>query len=47
MEGGTATWNGLGTYGSGWSVQGTGDFNGDGNDDILWRHDVEKPPGCT
>jgi hypothetical protein len=22
-----------------WSVAGTGDFNGDGRDDILWRHE--------
>jgi len=22
-----------------WNVAGTGDFNGDGRDDILWRHD--------
>ena len=22
-----------------WQVAGTGDFNGDGNDDILWRND--------
>jgi NADH:ubiquinone oxidoreductase subunit len=22
-----------------WHVAGTGDFNGDGRDDILWRHD--------
>src|ERR687892_8400 len=22
-----------------WGVAGTGDFNGDGFDDILWRHD--------
>jgi len=21
-----------------WSIVGTGDFNGDGKDDILWRH---------
>jgi hypothetical protein len=23
----------------GWHIAGTGDFNGDGRDDILWRHD--------
>jgi FG-GAP-like repeat/FG-GAP repeat len=22
-----------------WHIQGTGDFNGDGNSDIIWRHD--------
>ena len=22
-----------------WHIQGTGDFNADGNGDILWRHD--------
>ena len=22
-----------------WTVAGTGDFNGDGRDDVLWRHD--------
>src|SRR6266542_3776884 len=22
-----------------WHIQGTGDFNGDGNSDVLWRHD--------
>ena len=25
--------------GTNWQVAGTGDFNGDGRDDILWRHD--------
>jgi hypothetical protein len=22
-----------------WHIPGTGDFNGDGNSDIIWRHD--------
>jgi hypothetical protein len=22
-----------------WHIQGTGDFNGDGKSDIVWRHD--------
>ena len=25
--------------GAGWHIAGTGDFNGDGRDDILWQHD--------
>ena len=25
--------------GTGWHIVGTGDFNGDGTDDILWRND--------
>jgi hypothetical protein len=27
--------------GAGWQVAGTGDFNGDGVDDILWRHNSD------
>ncbi len=29
--------NALGTIGTSWQVAGTGDFNGDGRSDILWR----------
>lgn len=32
-------WISLGIAGEGWSIQGTGDFNGDSVDDILWRHE--------
>src|ERR1700750_1818883 len=28
----------LGIVGNGWSIVGTGDFNGDGFGDILWRN---------
>ncbi|MCK8788103.1 hypothetical protein M0638_27490 [Roseomonas sp. NAR14] len=23
----------------GWAVEGIGDYNGDGDDDVLWQHD--------
>ena len=37
--------NGLvGTPGNDWQIAGTGDFNGDGKSDILWRHDFRG--GC-
>ncbi len=31
----------LGQYGVGWVVAGQGDINGDGKDDLFWRHPVE------
>ena len=31
--------NVLNDVSDGWHIQGVGDFNGDGRDDILWRHD--------
>ena len=30
---------GIGAVSSDWKVQGLGDFNGDGKQDVLWRHD--------
>ncbi|MES2904980.1 MAG: FG-GAP-like repeat-containing protein, partial [Pseudomonadota bacterium] len=32
--------NAFASIGTTWSVDGIGDFNGDGRDDILWRHDA-------
>jgi len=32
-------WVSLGNSGNGWAIAGTGDFDGSGTDDILWRHD--------
>ena len=31
-----------GTFGSAWDVAGVADFNADGVDDILWRHQSHK-----
>ncbi|MGH6797712.1 MAG: FG-GAP-like repeat-containing protein, partial [Roseiarcus sp.] len=28
----------LGVVGASWQIAGTGDFNGDGHSDILWRN---------
>jgi len=38
-SGNSNDWISLGTAGAGWSIQGTGDFDADGDDDILWRHE--------
>jgi hypothetical protein len=29
---------GIGNPGAGWSVRSLGDFDGDGKDDLVWRH---------
>ena len=29
----------FGGTGNDWHIEGTGDTNGDGKDDIIWRHD--------
>lgn len=44
VDGGTAIWNFNegprypGSLGTDWSIQGAGDFNGDGSSDVLWRN---------
>ena len=30
----------IGNQGSGWKIETTGDYNGDGKDDILWHNDT-------
>jgi len=37
---GTDNWIAIsGYFGKGWELEGTGDFNGDGKDEILWRYE--------
>ncbi|MFV1874309.1 hypothetical protein [Nioella sp.] len=38
MGSGTPSWQGLGQASFDWDIVGTGDYNGDGTDDILWRN---------
>jgi hypothetical protein len=42
---GSATWQPIGTAGANWEIAGTGDFNGDGTDDILWFNTVTDAVG--
>jgi hypothetical protein len=35
---GNVTAGGLGNPGGAWSIRAVGDFDGDGRDDLLWRH---------
>ncbi len=37
IDGGTATGAGIGNIPTNWAIEGIGDFNGDGSDDILMR----------
>jgi hypothetical protein len=38
VGGGALTNNGFNAFGAGWQVIGVGDFNGDGNADLLYRN---------
>ncbi|MEM7427977.1 MAG: hypothetical protein AAF441_17935, partial [Pseudomonadota bacterium] len=38
MNNGNAAWDYIGKAGPGWRPEGTGDYNGDGTDDILWNN---------
>jgi hypothetical protein len=41
MNGSTVTKTSvIGSASSDWKIAGTGDYNGDGNADILWRNDL-------
>ena len=46
MDGTNATFVGaVGPFNPGpiWEIKGTGDFNGDGKDDIIWQNDDGTP----
>jgi len=45
MDSGNAVWQGIGNGGSSWALADTGDYNGDGTDDILWQHATTNAVG--
>jgi hypothetical protein len=45
MNNGSPTWKPIGSGGANWVIAETGDFNGDGADDILWFNTVSDSVG--